>query len=386
MKICAIICEFNPFHNGHKYIIEMAKKLSNCDFLLCIMSGNFTQRGDFAVLDKSVRSRHAVLNGADAVIELPAAFSVAPAEIFAKGAIKILASIPEVTTLAFGCENPDADFLGAAKILNCESEKFKKILAEKLDGGESYIKSYAAAFAACGGNSALLSNPNNILGIEYAKDILKSNAGISVLPIKRIGQLYHETEIKSTYSSARAIRENIASAEVKNCVPSNVFGDLKDFSAQKQLFGELLRFTLLCTAPETLAKIYGCTEGLENSLLSRCNLPFEQLVKEVSGKRYTESRIKRITLANMLKLYANDCNKYLTAQLYIKPLAIKKELADLILPSLSKSSYRVLFKQKDINLLQDVAKKCLDSDIYADKIYNFMFGKPFNDFNYPQFI
>ena len=86
MKICAVICEFNPFHNGHKYLIEQAKALSDCDKILCIMSGSFTQRGEICVMGKFDRARHAVLCGADAVIELPVAFAVAPAEIFAKGA------------------------------------------------------------------------------------------------------------------------------------------------------------------------------------------------------------------------------------------------------------------------------------------------------------
>ena len=100
MKILAIICEFNPFHNGHRYLLEKAKKLSGADAVLCIMSGNFTQRGEICVLDKYTRAKHAILGGADCVIQLPAPFAVAPAEIFAKGAIKILSSIPEVAFLA----------------------------------------------------------------------------------------------------------------------------------------------------------------------------------------------------------------------------------------------------------------------------------------------
>ena len=116
MKICAVICEFNPFHNGHKYLIEKAKRQSDCDAVLCIMSGNFTQRGEVCIFDKYTRARHAIAGGADCVIQLPAPFAVAPAEIFAKGAIKILSSIPDVTEIAFGCESAD----------------FKKFLIENL--------------------------------------------------------------------------------------------------------------------------------------------------------------------------------------------------------------------------------------------------------------
>ncbi len=386
MKICAIICEFNPFHNGHKYLLEAAKDLSGCDMLLCIMSGSFTQRGDITVLDKATRARHAVLCGADAVIELPVAFTVAPAEVFAKGAIQILKSVPEVHALAFGCENPEANFNKAARILITESEQFKQILNEKLSGGESYIKSYAASFEACGGDGALLSHPNNILGVEYTKAILRTGAEISVVPVKRKGQGFKDKAFGDGFSSAQAIRSNICAEEVKQNVPGCVFKDLKDFTTEKALFGELLRFKLLCSSEENLRRIYGCSEGLENKLLKHYGLPFDKFVKTAAGKRYTESRIKRILLANLIGLYSDDCEKYLSGQLYIKPLAIKKERADAILSALSKSDFPLLLKRKDIKLLTKTAKNCLKSDIFADKIRNFIFKQPTKEFEYAQFI
>ena len=150
MKICAIICEFNPFHNGHKYILDKARELSGCDALICIMSGSFTQRGNICVIDKFLRAKHAVVCGADCILELPTAFSVAPAEIFAKGAVKILSSVPEIDTLAFGCESgSEADFLSAAKILSDESGNFKEALKKSLDTGESYAKKLRLCVRSC---------------------------------------------------------------------------------------------------------------------------------------------------------------------------------------------------------------------------------------------
>ena len=105
MKICAIICEYNPFHNGHKYHIEQAKTLSKADYVICIMSGNFVQRGEAAIMEKHLRAKHALSNGADAVIELPVHFSTSNAELFAKGAIKLVNAIPNVTHLCFGAES-----------------------------------------------------------------------------------------------------------------------------------------------------------------------------------------------------------------------------------------------------------------------------------------
>ena len=128
MKICAIICEYNPFHNGHKYLIDRARELSGCDFILCLMSGSFTQRGEAAILPKFTRAEHAIEGGADCVLQLPALFSVAPAEIFARGAISILKAIPAVSCLAFGSENAAVnDIVRAADILSgLNSEGAKK--------------------------------------------------------------------------------------------------------------------------------------------------------------------------------------------------------------------------------------------------------------------
>ena len=167
MKICGIICEYNPFHNGHKYLIERAKAISGCDAVLCIMSASFTQRGEATVLPKFLRAEHAVLGGADCVIQLPAAFSVAPAEVFAEGAVSILSAIPEVCCLAFGCEKADKeDILKTAKILS--GEQYNARLKVCLAGGESYKRAAVRALEDCGGNAELISSPNGVLAVRYA--------------------------------------------------------------------------------------------------------------------------------------------------------------------------------------------------------------------------
>ena len=175
MKICAIICEYNPFHNGHLYQLQQIREKSGCDKILCLMSGNFTQRGEAAVFHKSVRARHAVENGADAVIELPAVFSVSSAELFAGGAIHLLASLPAVTTLAFGCESGDREaFLTAAKASLSEDKEFKAALKENMKDGTSYAKAHTQTVLAFNTDvdESLLTSPINILGVEYCKSIL----------------------------------------------------------------------------------------------------------------------------------------------------------------------------------------------------------------------
>lgn len=385
MRICGIICEFNPFHNGHKYLLQRAKELSGCDKILCIMSGSFTQRGDICVSDKFTRARHAILCGADGVIELPVAFSVAPAEIFAKGAIKILSSIPEVTTLAFGCESADTDFFKAARLLNEESGQFKTVLCENLAAGESYIRSYAAAFEACGGEKNLLSRPNNILGVEYAKAILKLKSKIQILPVERIGAEYGDTELKLNFSSASAIRTNPNNPLIKDNLPDCVFADFKDFSEENSRFEELLLFKLLQSTPESLQKIYGCSEGLENKLINSASLPFGEIIESTTARRYSASRIKRILCANLLDLYSNDCECYLQSPLYIKPLAVKKDDSQM-LSALAKAEYPVIMKQRDLKDLNPTAQKCFKSDENSYKIWKFIAKQPESGFDYVKFI
>lgn len=371
MKILAIICEFNPFHNGHKYLIEKAKEASGCDAVLCIMSGNFTQRGEVCIADKYTRAQHAVLGGADCVIQLPAPFAVAPAEIFASGAIKILSAIPEVKTLAFGCESGnEQDFKHSAKLLIEESDKFKSILNEKLSSGESYIKSYASAFEACGGTKDLLYSPNNILGLEYTKAILRLPADIGILPVKRIGAGYNDGELKENYSSASAIRKNLNCEAVKSNLPDFVYKEIKNIK-QNGEFESMLRNCLFKANESDLKRIYGCGEGLENKLKNLEKLSVNEIIEKATSKRYSSSRIKRILCANALELYQDDCEKYLDANLYIKLLAAKKQCADKILSTLSKSNYPVV-TGIDTDKLNVTAKACFEKDRKEFDLYNFL--------------
>lgn len=371
MKILAIICEFNPFHNGHKYLIEKAKEITECDAVLCIMSGSFTQRGEMCIADKYTRAKHAVLGGTDCVIQLPSPFAVAPAEIFASGAIKILSSIPEVKFIAFGAESDNKhEFINSAGLLIAESDKFKDILKENLSKGESYIKSYASSFVACGGNDGLLNEPNNILGLEYTKALLRLNADIDILPVKRKGANYNDNEIKENYSSASAIRQNLNCDKVKNNLPEYVYADIRN-SLQNGEFESVLRHCLFKADECDLKRIYGCGEGLENKLKSLELLPIDEIIKNTTSKRYSSSRIKRILCANMLELYRDDCENFLKADLYIKPLAVKKQCADEILSSLARSNFPVV-TGIDAEKLNPTAKECFEKDRREFNLFNFL--------------
>lgn len=329
MNICAIICEFNPFHNGHAYLIERAKQLSGCDAVLCIMSGSFTQRGEMCILDKYVRARHAIYGGADAVIELPALFAVAPAEIFARGAVKILSSLPAVKSLCFGCENA-LDFEKIAQKLAFEEPDFKDRLYALLDSGESYASAYAKAF---GQDGEKLSSPNNILAAEYAKANIREGKRLTLYPVTRLGGGYHDGGLEGQFSSAKAIRENRGDDRALDYAPDYVIDDLRRTEDRTERFKRLAADKLFFADKLQLRNIYGCSEGLENRLKSlSLGQSFDEILRGCTSKRYPTTRIRRILCANLLSLDRRCAEATLKKNIPVKVLAVRKSAADDILP------------------------------------------------------
>lgn len=373
MKICAIICEYNPFHNGHLYHISVAKERSGADAVICIMSGNFVQRGEAAIADKYARARHAVLSGADAVIELPVAFATANAELFAKGAIHIISSIPAVTHLSFGAENADTTaFIQAASILNNEPEDVSKTIKTLAKEGVSYAKARAQAFAKYI-PQAFLSSPNNILGVEYTKALLEIHSPIQIVPITRKGNDYNDQHLGKQYSSATAIRNALQNEE-------NLQGQLppyveKDIFPRTQEHLELLeKYALLTKTAQDIANVCDCTEGLENALKNAAKENVS-LVETLTSARYTSSRIRRIALQNLLKIPETLIRNALKADLYLNVLAVKKERKD-VLSALSESSFPTLLRAHDEDVLNGIAKECYNTDLFADKVYRLLYNLP----------
>lgn len=373
MKICAIICEYNPLHNGHAYQLREAKRLSGADAVLCIMSGNFVQRGEAAIMDKFTRAKHAVLAGADAVIELPTPFATSNAELFAKGAVKILHSIPSVTHLCFGaeCANKSA-FLSAAAILNDEPLSVSQKIKELTASGLSYAKARAQAYE----NHiapALLSSPNNILGLEYTKALLSLSSTIEILPIQRVGGGYKEQKIQECYSSASAIRAAFASgAPLSQALPDFVE---KDFPVALENNLEILeKYAILSRSLTEIARVCDCTEGLENALKKAANSA-QGLVETLTSARYTSSRIRRIALQNLLNIDETFIRESLHSPLYLRVLAANKARSDVI-SALSESSFPLIARAHDEDALSGVAKQCFEIDAFAEKTYGLLYNTP----------
>lgn len=386
MKICGIICEYNPFHNGHAYLIGRAKKLSGCDAVVCIMSGNFTQRGELAFLDRYTRARHAILAGADAVIELPTIFATAPAEIFAKGAVKILNSIPDFTALAFGCENADkAAFLKAAQDAASESGTFKNVLRQYLKIGSSFTKARAQALAQAGGPGSLqfISSPNNILGVEYQKALSAFESTAEILPIERVGADYSDTKMYKNFSSATAIRKAVYEGKIRSVrknIPEYVLKDLQD-AVKPELYKKIALYSVIRADASELKNILDCTEGLENRLkaFAKSTHDYDEFIKKVTTKRYISSRIRRILVAAVLSISEDLVKKGLKNPLYMKILAVNKQRADKILPALKLSAYPCITRRSDLSLLNKTASEFLAVDTLAADIFNLAASRNFTE-------
>jgi len=218
MKALGLIVEYNPFHNGHLYHLQQSRAVTGCEYVICVMSGNFIQRGEPALVNKWARARMALLSGVDLVLELPAVYAVSSAEFFAYGAVKILDSLGIVDSICFGSESgriEDLDFI--AGIVSEEPEPYKLFLKENLDKGLSFpaareaaLKSYLASGPkSCDDIRSLLNSSNNILGIEYLKALKRLKSRIKPHTIRRISNSYHTGELTGAISSATAIRKNI---------------------------------------------------------------------------------------------------------------------------------------------------------------------------------
>ena len=215
MKTAGIIAEYNPFHTGHEYQINYIKEKLRTDYVVIAMSGDFVQRGTPALFSKYVRAEMALRSGADLVLELPVSISSASAELFARGGVQLLDGLGVTDILCFGSECGDTDALmELAKILAEEPEAFQDALRRNLKNGMTFPKARSMALSAVFPESEkyqqLLSSPNNILGIEYCKAILRENSSISPVSIKREGNDYHENTLSENhFPSASAIRNAI---------------------------------------------------------------------------------------------------------------------------------------------------------------------------------
>ena len=292
----AVICEFNPFHNGHRFLLGKAKELTG-EPVLAVMSGSFTQRGEVALCSKFERAEAALKSGADLVAELPAVYAVSCAERFARGGVNISKMFGCVNYLAFGCEDDDIDLLKTAAFAG-ENPEVNAIIAEQMNSGSYYPKAYEYAVRqVCGGEVAdVLTKPNNILAVEYIRALRGTD--IKPLPIKRVGAEHDSDGADGIYASASYIRKLLrggkSAEKLLPYVPSEI--------TYPEKLDRALLYKLRNMNAEQLRALPEVGEGLENRILSAARKfgTAEEVIGEVKTKRYTRSRICRILTCALL--------------------------------------------------------------------------------------
>ena len=394
MKAVGLVTEYNPFHNGHLYHLNKAMELTGVDISVAVMSGDFVQRGEPAVLDKYTRTSMALNSGVNLVVELPVNYAVSSAESFAAGALKVLDYI-KADSIAFGSESGDIERLSKLAHILCDNEDtlYKEISKYTANG-----ISYAAARQKVvekltdKDTAALLTSSNNILAVEYLKAIIKNNYAIKPYTVQRQGDSYNDTDIRSEYASATALRENLKADNISEYIPvkaglilSSNTNYIYPDDITEALFTRLLDILFasnydknvfienVMQYPDVSKEIAGrlyksamdmITRTVPQRSESKDNWAFSfgSLCEHIKTKEVPLSRIKRALVRITLGLDKKHMEKYSNAP-YIRVLGFDKKGQEYL-------SY--IRKTVEVPLITKTAdyKEMLLDDIHAANIYN----------------
>jgi len=396
MKAVGLVTEYNPFHNGHLYHLNKAMELTGADISVAVMSGDFVQRGEPAVLDKYTRTSMALNSGVNLVVELPVNYAVSSAESFAAGALKVLDYI-KADSIAFGSESGDIERLSKLAHILCDNEDtlYKEISKYTANG-----ISYAAARQKVvekltdKDTAAMLTSSNNILAVEYLKAIIKNNYAIKPYTVQRQGDSYNDTDIRSEYASATALRENLKTDNISEYIPvkaglilSSNTNYIYPDDITEALFTRLLDILFasnydknvfienVMQYPDVSKEIAGrlyksamdmITRTVPQRSESKDNWAFSfgSLCEHIKTKEVPLSRIKRALVRITLGLDKKHMEKYSNAP-YIRVLGFDKKGQEYL-------SY--IRKTVEVPLITKTAdyKEMLLDDIHAANIYNMM--------------
>lgn len=378
MKVVGIIAEFNPMHTGHKYLVEEAKRITGADVAICIMSGNFTQAGNIAIANKFERAKIAVENGFDVVIELPVIYATASAQYFAKGAIEILNSLNCVDYLVFGSETANTEELEViSRTLCINEEEIWKSTTEFFKSGISFAKAREQAISEFLTDRQLdvAIKPNNILGIEYLKNLFLLRSKIQPIAVKRLENdlVISATQIRELLQEKKLNEANKYMLEIIQDSSSIVYNDS---------ILELIKYNIVNSSTDKLSNINEVTEGLENTLIKKVSSAdsYMDFIQEIKSKRYQLSKIKRILINILLNITKEDFSNLSNAH-YAHILCVKQENKKEILSHISSNaSIPVLTSLNDnvINILDDENSKSLKLDIKASNIYSIISNDKIN--------
>lgn len=394
-KVVGIIAEYNPFHNGHLYHLLQAKDLAQADYVVAVISGNFTQRGDTSIVDKWTKAYMAICGGCDLVLELPTVYSVSSAENFASGAVKILDSLKIVDSIAFGAEASDlATLNNIANVLFQEPRGYTNILTHELQKGISFpsarenailmylndIKRYAN----------ILNSPNNILAIEYLKALKTQKSNMNPIMVKRSKVYYNDDRIVDDFASATAIRKLIKRREyedLRKVVPRSTYKilsrQIRDGNIVLGLenFEKEIIYTLRKMSIREIANLPDVSEGLENLIKNsadNCN-DMSKLIANIKSKRYTQTRIQRILLYALLGIDKKMMEDSKKVTPYVRVLGFTNKGKELISeinkrnPKINMITSVKKFIEKNNKPSNRTIMQMLQKDIFATDVYTLGF-------------
>ncbi|WP_233879135.1 nucleotidyltransferase [Virgibacillus halodenitrificans] len=309
MDACGLIVEYNPFHNGHLYHVQQAKKSSKADCIIAVMSGSFLQRGEPAIIDKFHRTQAALASGVDLVVELPYSYAVQNSDFFAKGAVHTLDKL-KVSSICFGSESGNtSNFITSYKMFKEKEAIFHEVVQLYLKKGISFPEASKAAYKQIGlsTNELDLTKPNNILGFGYIRAIFEGNLSISPITIERTGSNYHDQMINNSVASATSIRKALFQQEsltekiqgtlpVSTCEQLIKYKKITGYWHTWENYFPLLQYRVLTMTLDEIRKIHGVTEGIEYRIkkTAKTATSFSGWMDELKTKRYTRTRLQRM--------------------------------------------------------------------------------------------
>ncbi len=380
MKIAGIICEYNPFHNGHLYQIEQTRNVG-ATHIIAVMSGNFVQRGDVSIAPKAAKAQAAIDSGADLVLELPTVWSLSTAESFAKGAVSVLKNTGVTDILSFGCECDNINALkDIAERINEASVDIK--LKEYLDKGISYAAARAKAVSEVISPEAekIISQPNNILACEYLNALKGSD--IEPFAVKR--NVPHDAKNDDSFNkSASEIREMIFAGNpaFKKAMPVSSYEVLRQYAkiGQCPIGIDALNTPMMAVLRRMKAEDFknfaDVSEGLENRLYNavKQSTSVNEILLRAKSKRYTMARLRRILICAYLGIGKGYSDMDVP---YIRVLAMNDKGKEILKEMREKVAKPIIMKYADINSAGAMARKIFDYECAAADLYSLAFQKP----------
>jgi len=371
MQCTGIICEYNPFHKGHQYHINEAKRLTGNQPVIAVMSGNFVQRGEPAILDKWRRTEMALREGVALVIEIPTCCSTASSEYYAGAGIRLLENSGIASHISFGVEDADTHLLETvSNIVFHEPAEYTALLKKQMNLGLGYAAARADALSMLTGcDPATLRSPNFILGVEYYKAIRRYDSSLVPIPILRQGQ-YHDASMDTPLPSASAIRQAIRQGDSwQNAIPHTSTHLLSpEFYADPiDSWSQELYYRLCFHTADSLRQIPDIAEGLENRILKYTDHPrrISELVSLLSTKRYPKSRIRRILLRILLDI------RSIQEPSYIRVLGFRKDSQSVLSELTAHSKVPVITNlARQLPQLPQKAQNQLYEEIRCTNLYN----------------